>query len=98
VAGAIATDSSRENLAAFSYEFFEPIGIFVINKVHFVGAKPAGFSSSWWRVLHGTHRISSKLAIHQSLLGHGIYLERNFILGSKDRIKLLVVFGWRPLS
>ncbi len=52
VTRAIAADSSWQNLAALGNEFLEPVGVFVVDKVHFVGAEPAGFSSSRWRVLH----------------------------------------------
>jgi hypothetical protein len=59
VSCAVTAYSSWQNLATLGDELLQTIGVFVVNKIYLVGAKAAGLSSSWGRILHRTHHISS---------------------------------------
>lgn len=42
----VAGDTAGKNLAALSNKLFQAVGVFVVDVLHLVSAKAAGFSSS----------------------------------------------------
>ena len=51
---AVAGDPSGKDLAAFGYKLFQAVGVFVVDKLYFVGAEAAGFASTG-RLAIGIH-------------------------------------------
>lgn len=45
---AVAADATWQNLAALCHELLQTVWIFVVYEIHFIGAKAACLTATWW--------------------------------------------------